>query len=124
MDKQLCKLYRESSRNFAQNIDVTTKQNIELLANLAVMELQFMHCCALNSRERASSGEEADSQILPAGDNDDDDIVAGGEEGSGGGSQDEGDANDESEVFDWTTIDVNDILGTVSWEKLDCRSLP
>jgi hypothetical protein len=41
MDKQLCKLYSESSRKFAQNTDVNTEQKIELLANLAVMELQF-----------------------------------------------------------------------------------
>ncbi len=42
MNKQLCKLYGESSRDFANNVDAHTKQNIELLANLAVMELQFM----------------------------------------------------------------------------------
>ncbi len=76
MDKQLCKLYGESSRDFSRNIDPHAKQNIELLANLAVMELQFMHGCALDWR--ASSGGAAVStcsRILNAGENGDDDFM-------------------------------------------------
>ncbi len=86
VDKKLCKLYRERSWDFAQNIDVDTKKNIELLANLAVMALQFMHCCALDWRKRASYGGAAagtcasDSQVLSSADaNDDDDDDAGGD---------------------------------------------
>jgi hypothetical protein len=95
MDKQLCKLFGESSRDFSRNIDPHAKQNIELLANLAVMELQFVHGCALDWR--ASSGGAAvstcasDSRILNAGengddDNSDDDNGASGEEGSDEGA--------------------------------------
>jgi hypothetical protein len=92
-----------------------------MLANLAVMELQFMHCCALDWRKRASDVGAAagtgasDFQVLNSADDDDDDDDAGG------GDRGEGEASCGSEVFDWSTIDISisDIFNAVSWQNLD-----
>lgn len=76
MDKETCVLYGESTRALEKNIDVDSKEKIELLAPSAVMELQFMLGCGIGW---STSGDDNDtaagpaiSQVLSNGSQDDD----------------------------------------------------
>ena len=124
MDKELCRLYGDSSREIAKNIDVATTTNIEALANLAIMELQFMIGCTVDWRKSNGNGGKAasasESQILAGGsaDDDADDSEPEGEDESLEGGHY---SHDEDYEFDFSRIDCADLLNdTVTrWETLD-----
>ncbi len=47
MDKDLCKQYEKMSKEALESIDKSAEANIDHLAALAVMELQFMRGCGI-----------------------------------------------------------------------------
>ena len=123
MDKELCRLYGESSRDFQKNIEVSTKSNIELLSTLAVMELQFMHGCGIGWKQSGVDGGTAagagSSQVLTSGSHDDGSVDGdgGNADGGDGARATETDADD-NEEFDFTTIDCERLLDGIDWATL------
>ena len=57
MDEDLCKQYGDMSRDVLENIDMTTEANLQTLAALAVMELQFMLGCGIGWRTSGGGGD-------------------------------------------------------------------
>ena len=119
MDEGTCDLYGESSRAFEKNIDVASKENIELLASLAVMELQFMLGCGIGwstgGDDNDTAAGPAISQVLSNGSQDDD----RGGDNAGGGDKEELEAADEEEKLDFASINVDNILDELDWEHLE-----
>ena len=90
MDEGTCGMYEEISREMAEKIDDHSKENIEALVSLAVMELQYFRGCDVDWKKKdgasaVSSGEEDD-------DNDDE--------------------------FDFTSIDCTDVLSDETLKDL------
>jgi hypothetical protein len=121
MDKDLCVLYGEASKTFAQHKDAIGKDKIEDLVNLCVMELQFMHGCDIDWNQPArGAAASQDSEVLPpalVGDDDDAGANAGGANGGVRGTSDSED--DEDEPMDFASIDPADAADCCRWDKWD-----
>ena len=61
MDEALCEQYGEMSKEALINIDKSDEANIELLAALAVMELQFMRGCGIAWGASGGGGQDSGS---------------------------------------------------------------
>lgn len=126
MDKELCRLYGESSREFEKNIEVSTKSNIELLCTLAVMELQFMHGCGVGWKQSGVHGGTAagagSPQVLTSGSHDDASDGDGVNAGAGGGvgaraTETDADENEPEELV-FSGIDCEHLLDNTVWATL------
>jgi len=121
MDELQCRAYGDCSRAFAKDIDVSSEKNINALAALAVMELQFMHGCAVDWSKRGGDGGTASgaasSQVLTSG-SIGDDADEGGEDG-GEGKSSGGEGDESEEEFDFSKIDVNDVVAGIHWDEVD-----
>ena len=116
MDKDLCVLYGEASKTFAQHKDAIGKEKIEDLVNLCVRELQFMHGCDVDWNQPAGGAAASQAAVLqPALDGDDDD--AGANAGGANGTSDPED--DEDEPMDFASIDPADAVDSCRWDKWD-----
>ena len=118
MDERLCILYSATSKAFAQYKDIAGKDKMENLANMCVMELQFMHGCDVewNLPGGAAGDAPPASQFLQPANNGDDDNEKSGESSSDG---EDGEASDEVEPLDFASIDPADVLTSVPWEKME-----
>ena len=121
MDEQLCELYTATSKTFAQYKDISGKDKIENLANMCVMELQFMHGCDVHWKQPdgAAGGAPPASQILQPANNGDDDNEKSGISSDGGNDGEEGKDSDDDEPLDFASIDPADVLTSVPWERME-----
>ena len=121
MDEQMCELNTATSKTFAKYKDISGKDKMENLANMCVMELQFMHGCDVDWKQPdgAAGGAPPASQILQPANNGDDDNEKSGLAGEGGTDGEEGTDNDDDEPLDFASIDPADILTSVPWERME-----
>lgn len=79
MDEALCTQYGKMSKEALENIDKSAEANLEHLAALAVIELQFMRGCEIGWGASGGGGQEASQTLKDGKEGDDDD----GENNSG-----------------------------------------
>ena len=104
MDEGTCGLYGDCSRDMAAKIDDHSKENIESLVALAVMELQFFRGSDVDwKKEDVEAPEQALSPGEKESDGDGEMETASEKESDDGG---EG----EKDTFDFTRIDSTDVL--------------
>jgi hypothetical protein len=113
MDKALCQQYGKMSKEALENIDKSAEENIQHLAALAIIELQFMRGCGIGWGTSGGGGKEA-SQTLADGDSGDDDD---GE--NNGGSAKDGSGAEDDEGVDFHKIDVKNLLDERVFHGLD-----
>ena len=102
MDEDACGLYTDCSRAMAEKIDDHSKENIEALVALAVMELQFFRGSDIDWKK------EDPGKALSPGDKESDSDEDGGEE--------------EEDRFDFTRIDTTDVLSDETLKGLRYRN--
>ena len=108
MDTDLCEQYMNMSKEALENIDKSAEANIQHLAALAVIELQFMHGCGIGWGPSGGGGQQA-SQTLNDGEKGDDDDSSGSEKGE----------SHDAEAVDFEKIDVDSLLDERVFESLD-----
>ncbi len=113
MDKALCKQYGKMSKEALEKIDKSAEANIEHLAALAVIELQFMRGCGIGWGASGGGGQEASQTLKDITEGVDDD----GENNSG--SEKGGPAADDDEAVDFAKIDVESLLNERVFDRLD-----
>jgi hypothetical protein len=98
MDEGTCGVYGDGSRAMAQKIDDHSKENIEALVALAVMELQFFRGCDV---EWKTKDDKTPSQAALSD-----------------GADDRDDDEEDENEFDFTRIDSTDVLSDETLKEL------
>ena len=114
MDKDLCELYRDMSQEALINIDKSAEDNIQHLATLAVMELQFMHGCGIEWGASGGGGQTASQTLDDGMEGDDDD---GG--GEGDISVNAGSEADDDQAVNFEKINADSLLDEPLFQRLD-----
>ena len=116
MDEGTCGLYDDCSRSMAKKIDDHSKENIEALVALAVMELQFFRGSDVDWKKKDG---EAPEQTLSPGqkESESEDKM---ETASDKNSEDGGEETDDT--FDFTRIDSTDVLSDATLRGLRYRN--
>ena len=114
MDKDLCELYRDMSQEALINIDKSAEDNIQHLATLAIMELQFMRGCGIEWGASGGGGQEVSQTLQDGNAGDDDDGDNGGDISVNAGSE-----TDDDQAVDFEKIDVDSLLDERVFDSLD-----
>ena len=114
MDKDLCELYRDMSQEALINIDKSAEDNIQHLATLAIMELQFMRGCGIGWGASGGGGQEASQTLHDGMEGDDDDGDDGGDISVNAGSE-----ADNDQAVDFEKIDADSLLDEPLFQRLD-----
>ena len=109
MDRALRKQYKKMSKEALENIDKSEEANIQHLAALAIIELQFMHGCGVDWRASGGGGLH-DGNDGDDDDSDDSDKSSGSEKGGSG---------EDDEAVHFTKIDADSLLDEPLFEGLD-----
>jgi hypothetical protein len=88
----------------AEKIDDHSKENIEALVALAVMELQFFRGCDVDWKKKDGAVCEDSAQALSDGEKESDD--EGEEEGKAVEKESDDEGEEEEDKFDFTRIDT------------------
>ena len=114
MDEGTCGTYGDCSRAMAEKIDDHSKENIEALVALAVMELQFFRGCDVDWKKPEKDGAvcEESAQAVSDGEKEIDD------KGEEEGKESDVEGDEEEDQFDFTQIDTTDVLSDKTLQGL------